>query len=250
MNPKPLIWDLPVRICHWAFALALTLSLSLALAVDDDGPLFRWHMLFGLVAAFVLAVRIVLGLVGSRPARFTSFPLRAETVWQYIRDVITVNPQRREFAGNNPGSALVAVAMFVLVPAIVLTGVWADTEIAEEAHGILAYILLGVIGLHLAGIVVHTITRRDNIGLAMVDGRKTAPPSASLRSAHGVWGMVVLAATAAWSFALLKNYDPVAATTRLPLFGSTIHLGENKGAEDRSGRSGETHRPKRHDDDD
>lgn len=250
MNPKTLIWDLPIRICHWAFALALTSSLSLALAVDDDGPLFRWHMLIGLLAAFVLAVRIVLGFVGSRPARFTSFPLRVGTVWQYFRDVITANPQGREFAGNNPGSALVAVAMFVLVPAIVLTGVWAEVEVAEEAHGILAYILLGVIGLHLVGIIVHTVTRRENIALAMVHGRKTAPPSAGLRSAHGILGLVVLTATTAWGFALFKNYDPVSATTRLPLIGATIHLGENEDSDLNSDHRGDAHRPARHDDDD
>ncbi|HLP02376.1 MAG TPA: cytochrome b/b6 domain-containing protein [Opitutaceae bacterium] len=253
MNGKPLIWDLPTRICHWTFALSLTASLAIGLTVDDGSPLFRLHMLFGLVAVFVLAVRLVLGVVGSRSARFTSFPLGPRSVVSYFRSVVLHETRRPEFAGNNPGSALAAVAMFVLVPLIVLTGIGAGGEAFEDVHAVAAYALLAVIGAHLLGIAVHTITRRENIGAAMVTGRMAAPPAGELRSARPFGGLIVALAIGAWCVALYRGYDAGAGTVRVPLVGATLRLGENEDDEKRSERgaeAGRDHKDRDDDDDD
>ncbi|PTX92290.1 cytochrome b/b6 domain-containing protein [Opitutus sp. ER46] len=248
MNSKPLLWDLPTRVCHWAFALSLTGSFAVALGVDDDSPLFRLHMLLGLAAVFVLGVRIVLGLVGSKSARFASFPLQPRVVIEYFRAIITRAAERRDFAGNNPGSALAAVAMFVLVPVVVASGLWGG-EAFEEVHEVAAYLLLGVIGAHLLGLAVHWVTRRDPIALAMITGRKSGPASPALASSHRVWGAVVLIAIGTWTGALFRGYDANAGTVRVPLMGATLRLGENEGAENHSGRERESRRRHDHDDD-
>lgn len=252
MNRKPLIWDLPTRVCHWTFALSLTASLTIALVVDDDSPLFRLHMLFGLVAVFVLLIRVILGVVGSRSARFTLFPLSPRTVVNYFRAVAFRDAQHPEFAGNNPGSALAAVAMFVLVPVTVLTGIGTGGEAFEDVHAVAAYVLLAVIVAHLLGIAVHTISRRENISAAMITGRKVAPVTGELRSMRPLWGLLVVLAIGVWSTALFRGYDPAASTVRVPLTGATLRLGENEVGENRSEhgqkeRRGGTHRD--HDDD-
>jgi cytochrome b len=252
MNQKPLIWDLPTRVCHWAFALSLTASLTIALTVDDDSPAFRLHMLFGLVAVFVLLVRIVLGLVGSRSARFTSFPISPRSVVSYFRAIVRNDPQRQEFAGNNPGSALAAVAMFALVPVAVLTGIGAGGEAFEEVHAVAAYTLLGVIIAHLLGIAVHTITRRENISVAMINGRKAAPSAEALPSMRLVWGLLAVLIIGAWSTALFRNYDSATKTVRVPLIGATLRLGESEADEKASGHGDKEHRgqPRRDHDED
>ncbi|HEX9139046.1 MAG TPA: hypothetical protein VF848_04605, partial [Steroidobacteraceae bacterium] len=62
-----LIWDLPVRICHWALVAAVVgayITHQLGL---------RWyaaHVWCGYVVLVLVAARIVWGVVGTRHARF------------------------------------------------------------------------------------------------------------------------------------------------------------------------------------
>jgi cytochrome b len=223
---KTLIWDLPIRIFHWAFAGTLAASFVLAWVGEEQGRLFQLHIMFGLVAAFLLLLRIGLGLVGSRYARFADFPLSPAAIVRYFTGILT--GAAGKYAGHNPGSALAACAMFVVVPLLVFTGIGRGGEAFEDVHAGLAYGLLGLIGLHLLGLAIHTIRHRENISAAMVTGRKTAPPEAALPSAHPVWGLVFLLVAAAWTGALFANHDSRAATVKLPVVGTVIHLGENE----------------------
>jgi cytochrome b len=182
-------------------------------------------MVFGLVAAFLLLLRIVLGLIGSRHARFMRFPLRPAEIAGYFAGVFT--GKTRHYAGNNPGSALAALAMFVLVPLLVFTGIGVGGEAMDDPHEILAYGLLGAIGAHLLGLLVHTLRHRENIAAAMITGRKIASPEEALRSAHPVWGLLLLITGAVWIIALFNNHDAHAATVRLPILGTVVQLGEN-----------------------
>ncbi len=81
---KILVWDIPARLFHWAFAGSLTAAIAIGFLVDDDAPLFQLHMLFGIVALFLLGVRVVMGVVGSRYSRFASFPVHPREVIGYM----------------------------------------------------------------------------------------------------------------------------------------------------------------------
>jgi cytochrome b len=251
---KLLIWDIPTRLFHWAFAASLSAALGIGFLVDDDSPLFQFHMLFGLVAAFLLLLRIVLGLIGSRHARFSRFPLRPAEIAGYFTGVFT--GKTRRYAGNNPGSALAALAMFVLVPLLVFTGIGTGGEAFDDIHEVLAFLLLGAIGAHLLGLIVHTLRHRENIAAAMITGRKIASPDEALKSAHPIWGMLLLITGAVWIVAFFANHDANAATVRLPLLGAVVPLGENDSGEHKrerdhpdSHRSGKNDRKKSHHDD-
>ena len=61
---KILVWDIPTRLFHWAFAASLTAAIGIGFLVDDDQPLFQWHMVFGIGGLFLLAVRVVMGVAG------------------------------------------------------------------------------------------------------------------------------------------------------------------------------------------
>jgi cytochrome b len=241
----PLIWDLPIRLFHWSFAATTGLAIVFALAVDDDSPLFQLHMMFGLLAASILVLRLLMGLIGSRHARFGSFPLRVTEVVSYFVGVLTGGA--RKYAGHNPGSALAALAMFILLPVVVITGAVGGGETFEEVHEVAAYTLLGVIGAHVLGLVLYTFRHRENIALSMVHGRKSAAPEEAIASSHPVWGAAFAAAAIAWGVALFSNHDSRTATVRLPVIGATVQLGENEGGEHETPR-GEQKR-KHHDDD-
>lgn len=242
---KILIWDLPTRLFHWAFTFFLTTSIVLALVAEEGSLWFQWHMLGGLAAAALVILRLASCIAGSRYARFASFPLAPMNVARYFRGVFSGKAER--YAGHNPGSALVTVVMFSLVGLLVLTGLSIGGEEMQELHGPVAYALMAVIGLHLAGLVAHTLRHRENIAASMLTGRKMGLPEQGLRSSHPVWGLVFLLIGGAWVAGLYTAHDPRAATTRLPVFRTEIVLGERESHGDR--QEGKEHHRRDHDDD-
>ena len=236
-----LIWDFPTRIFHWAFAFSVAAAMAIGFLGDDDSPLFQLHMLFGIVALFLVAIRVVMGFAGSRHARFSDYPLRPSEVAGYFRSAIV--SKTRRYAGNNPGSALAAVLMFLLVPFLFVSGIGLGGGEVEEIHETLAWALLAVVILHVAGIAWHTIRHRENIGFSMIHGRKQGHSGDAIQSSRPWAGVAVLVATCAWALALFSNHDPRAGTVRLPVIGTTLKLGESERGE--SAREN-THREKRH----
>lgn len=229
-----LVWDLPTRLLHWAFVLSVSASLLIALAVEGEPPLFQLHMLFGLLAAFFAVVRVVWGVVGTKHARFVRFPLSPAALLAYIRGLSDRNGRR--FPGHNPGSAWAAIAMFVLVGLLMATGLGGG-EAFDDLHGALAYVLLSVVGLHLAGIVWHTVRHRENIAASMVTGRKEGDQVEEISSARPFWALALLAGSAAWGGALFLSHDPNAATVKIPVVGAVLQLGEQESEGEEHGSS-------------
>lgn len=248
-----LIWDLPTRLLHWGLAASVSAALGIALLVDDHSPLFALHMLFGLAAVGCVVLRVGWGVCGTRHARFADLPLSPATLARYLTEALRGRATR--FAGANPGAAWAGLAMLVLVVLLAVTGGVGGGEMFEDAHGVLAYVLLGVITAHLAGLAWHTIRHRENISASMVTGRKLAEPAEEISSTRPVWAAVVFVGAIAWVGGLFGNYDRQAGTVRLPLIGAVVRLGENETKEKGGGhesrdkhRHGEQRR--RHHDDD
>jgi cytochrome b len=221
-----LIWDIPARLVHWAFSAALTGATAIGFLLDKEQPLFQLHMLFGIIAVFMLMVRMVMGLVGSRYSRFTSFPVHPRELASYLTSAIV--SKTKLYAGNNPGSALAAGLMFLLVPALFVSGIGYGGESMEELHEVLAWALLTVMVIHLMGLAWHTLRHRENIALAMVTGKKTGLPENAIGSGHAVWGMIILIVSGLWIAALFAGHNEQAATVKLPGLGVSLSLGENE----------------------
>ena len=223
---KILVWDIPARLLHWAFAASLMAALAISLLVDKERPIFQLHMVLGIVAVFLLAERIVLGLVGSRYSRFASFPVHPRELARYLTSAVI--SKTKLYAGNNPGSAMAAVLMFLLVPALFISGIGYGGESLEELHEVLAWALLAVIVMHLMGLAWHTLRHRENISLAMVTGKKTGLPENAIGSAHAVWGMIILIVAGLWITALFAGYNEQAKAVKLPGLGVSLSLGEKE----------------------
>ena len=222
---KVLVWDIPSRIVHWAFAGSLSASLAIAFFVDDDQPLFRWHMLFGIVAVFILLIRLFMGMFGARYAKFSSFPVRPGEIASYMISAVVSKTKR--YAGNNPGSATAAILMFLIVPGLFVTGAFAS-ETFEEFHEVLAWGLLLVVVSHLAGLAWHTIRHKENISMAMVSGRKSGEPAEAIPSSHSIWGVVILLAAGLWISLFFSGFKTSDRSVCLPGVGMTIQLGERE----------------------
>lgn len=221
-----LIWDLPTRIFHGLLAGGFIAATVIALWFGEHSKLFPYHAIIGLVIALMIGLRVVWGLVGTRYARFSSFIFGPRAVLEYMKGVLARTGKLH--IGHNPGSAYAIFVMLALVLALVATGILIGqgSESAEDLHEILAYIMIGMVIVHILGVVIHTVRRRENIIASMIHGQKNAKPGDAIRSSHPVVALGFLAIAGAFAFGLIRDFDPTTQTTRLPILGVTLQLSE------------------------
>lgn len=223
---KILVWDLPLRVFHWGFAACIAGALAIALVAGDDHPVFAMHAILGLTACALLVARLVLGVAGNRHNRLAGLFFTPAALLRYLRAVAGGRGERH--VAHNPAAATAALGMFAALVGLALTGLPLLGEAGEEIHEVLAWVMLGLVAAHLAGLAAHTLRHRENIGLSMVTGRREGPAAEGLRSAQPLGAGVLLLAVAAWCGALFAGYDAARRTVTLPLVGVTIEVGENE----------------------
>jgi cytochrome b len=243
------VWDLPTRLFHWMLAGGFLAAAGIALLLGDDSPLFPFHAMIGLVLGLLVLLRLVWGFVGTRYARFGSFLFGPRDVLAYFRGAATGTGPRH--IGHNPASAWAIFAMLGLVAALGVTGfmLGQGNEGVKDIHEILAYTTLGVVAFHVAGVAMHTLRRRENITASMIHGRKDGEPGDGIGSPRPLVAFVLVAVVAGMGAELLRNYNAANQTTRLPLLGTILTLGE--GAEEGGGGNHrENGRREEHEEDD
>lgn len=175
MNATVKVWDPLVRLFHWTLA-----GLFLANFFTEEGdPAHRW---IGYATIVLVAIRIAWGLIGTRHARFSDWVPSPRRVCAYLRDRLAGRSQRR--LGHNPGAAVMILTLLAGVLLVGLTG-WLLTTDAfwgsgwmEGLHEVLAYGVLGLVGIHVLAAIGESWHYRENLIAAMIHGRKRAldPP--------------------------------------------------------------------------
>lgn len=170
--PAQRCWDAPVRLFHWALVALLPAAW---LTHDLRGP---WHEGLGYAAAAVVALRVGWGFVGSSSARFGSFVRRPEVTMAYARAVFSGHAPRH--VGHNPLGGWMVVALLAVVASICLSGwlfttdwLWGYVWLSST-HAALGWLLVGLVVIHVAGVVFTSWHQRENLVRSMVDGRKRA----------------------------------------------------------------------------
>ena len=223
------VWDLSLRIFHWVFAFTVVSALVFALTAEDNPIRFRAHMLAGLTAGFMLVIRIIVAVIGGKFSRISGFFFSPGETLGYLKGALTGTAKR--YAGHNPGTANAALGMFVLVFFLVATGLTMSHGFKEEIHPIMAYILMGLIGAHLLGIVLHTLRYKEMISLSMVTGKKEGEEGTGLSTAGTPAGLLMLVVVALWYYGLSTSFDFSTGKLHIPLTGQTITLGGEEAAE-------------------
>lgn len=228
---KSKVYDLPTRLFHWVFAGLFVAAYAIAQLTDDESPWFSQHMLLGLILFVTTLLRVVWGIIGSRYARFSSFPLNPLRLMEYFREILST--KGRAYFAHNPASAWSAVAMIGLALGLGATGFLmasGQKEAFEDIHELMANAFAFVVVAHVAGLVLHSLRHRDGIILSMIHGKKDneegAPPIAS---SHRWVAMGMAGIIGAFAFHVYKNYDSAKATTTV--FGVNLQLGENEAEE-------------------
>lgn len=170
------VWDAFVRVFHWSLVVGFTTAW---LFVDDDYETI--HRTAGYTVMALLAARIVWGFVGAGYARFSQFVRPPATVVRYLGDVAAAREVR--YIGHNPAGGAMVVALLATLGGICLTG-WLMTTDAfwgsqamETAHETLTNIAVGLVALHVAGVILAGVRHSENLVRAMFTGRKRAPDS-------------------------------------------------------------------------
>jgi cytochrome b len=167
---KILVWDVPLRLFHWLFALSFAGAF-----VTAEAERYRdVHALLGYTMLALLAFRLVWAFVGTRYARLASFAFGPKAVIAYLRSLAALRPIH--YVGHNPAGswaiyALVALALITGASGygLVLAG---DGGFIEDLHEASANAMLALVAVHIAGVVVSSLMHRDNLVRAMITGYK------------------------------------------------------------------------------
>jgi cytochrome b len=204
------IWDVPVRLMHAAFITGVA-----GAWLARSAELIDWHAVFGYTALAALCMRIVWGFAGPAHSRFRSFAYRGDEVASYLRQALRGSP--RHYAGHNPAGSWSVFVLLALIGATCVSGVassgalhamgplagvvsFAAGDASLRLHDALAWIVLAVVAVHLAGVAWGSRLHRENLVRAMVTGRKRshgdAAAEAPSRAALGAAMLLIVITTA------------------------------------------------------
>ena len=167
------VWDPLVRLFHWS----LVGLFFFAFVTGDEWK--SAHVTAGYIVAGLIGFRILWGLVGPRHARFASFVRGPSAVAGYLGDAVKMKARRH--VGHNPAGGAMVLALIAAIAVIATTGYMMETdaywgvEWVEDVHKTVVYATLGLIALHVAGVVLASFEHRENLVRAMITGRKRAP---------------------------------------------------------------------------
>jgi cytochrome b len=187
VNKTVRVWDLPVRLFHWALALSIVLGI---IFVKIGGNAIEWHAYCGYVTLTLVMFRIIWGFVGSWHARFLNFVPSPKRLIAYLRG------QTDGGLGHNPLGAFSVLALLLTVLIQALTGLFADDDIffqgplakyasnstvafLTSVHHFNQYIIFALVGLHLLAIFYYLLFKKDNLIQPMITGDKNAPANIS-----------------------------------------------------------------------
>lgn len=183
MNDTVKVWDPLVRIGHWT----LVAGFFTAYFTEDD--FLAQHVWAGYVVGGVVLFRIAWGFVGSEHARFRDFVWSPGVTLRYLGAIATNRAKR--YIGHNPAGGAMIVALLVCLAVITWSGleIYAIEENAgplaglvsggedaedfwEEVHEVAANFTLFLVLLHVVGVIVASVSHRENLVKAMFTGRK------------------------------------------------------------------------------
>jgi len=195
-----LIWDLPVRVFHWALLLLLSISAYTALSGGIDE--MDYHMLSGYGILTLLLFRIIWGFVARGNARFSNFVRGPSTIWQYVTKSgsytsDSANQEPKPIEGHNPLGALSIIAILLVLLFQAVTGLFANDDIflegplthlvsyttsrqITEFHKLNAWLIVTLSVIHIGAIAYYEFIKKDRLTLTMITGRKQMPSTGEI----------------------------------------------------------------------
>ncbi|MCU7805747.1 MAG: cytochrome b/b6 domain-containing protein [Candidatus Thiodiazotropha sp. (ex Lucinoma borealis)] len=199
---KVRVWDIPIRLFHWTLASCFVIAwLTL------DNRYLEIHIFAGYLMGGLILFRILWGIIGGPYARFHDFAFGYSEVRDYLKDVLHKRPPR--FLGHNPAGSWAIYLLMSLGLLIVISGLLAfggeerqgplagflnypQGSFAHEFHEWLSWLMLGMVVIHLMGVLVESLLHRENLVAAMLSGFKPSATNAISTASHWQVGAAML----------------------------------------------------------
>jgi cytochrome b len=180
-GPGRLVTDAPMRMFHGLFALSFV-----GAYISADSEHWRMvHVVLGYTLAGLLAFRIVYGLVGPRPARFSTMwrKVKGAKAWlKTIQDAWGPGGSWQAVAWRQAPVLCMAMSLLALLGVVLpltLSGYgtfheWGGdlgNEVFESLHEFFGHTALSLVLLHLALLAGQSLWRQKNLALPMLTGR-------------------------------------------------------------------------------
>lgn len=209
---RRLVWDLPLRLFHWALAIAVSGSFATHWIGTTA---FEWHVRFGYATLVLLAFRLAWGFVGPAHARFGDFVRGPRAAWSHARGLF--GGPKAHVAGHNPLGGWMVLVLLALLGVQAVAGLYANDDIVNAGplygyvddprsdslsslHRQLSDWILVAVGVHVGAALWYLLVRRENLIAAMITGYKSGLPPEAAIAGHRAW--LALAIVAAASAAL------------------------------------------------
>ena len=170
---KTKVWDIGVRSFHWLLVSGFAAN---ALFIDEDSAL---HQQIGYAILALVSLRILWGFVGSRYARFASFPPSLSNAIEQLKEIAT--GEKKIHIGHTPLGALMIYNLIITLGLIGLSGYLMTTDMfwgaewTEEFHEIaVTWAEISVV-MHIAAVMFESKRTGVNLPKAMVTGYKEMP---------------------------------------------------------------------------
>jgi cytochrome b len=186
------VWDPVVRIGHWLLVAGFFTNYIME---DEFMTVHAW---IGYSIVLIVLFRILWGFVGSEHARFSDFVRSPASVADYLRRFF--KGRAPAYTGHNPAGGVMILLLLGCLLALTFSGlvlyaaeenagplagwvteagegaasaVWAvDEHFWEETHEVLVNVLLGLVILHVLGVLIAGRVHGENLVRAMATGRK------------------------------------------------------------------------------
>ena len=180
------IWDPLVRLVHWCLVISVLAGYFMGENMSFSN--IGWHFWAGYATGALLLVRILWGFVGTKPARFSDFIAGPGKTLAYAKTATKRSPSY--WPGHNPMGAWSAVAIWVVLAGMVVTGLFSESDdfftsaplagyipsdmrlTMNSWHHTLHLFVLPLILLHLCAIAFYYFWKRENLVKPMITGWK------------------------------------------------------------------------------
>jgi cytochrome b len=179
------VWDKVVRYHHWSLVIVTSLLILSAEFGDES-----MHIFFGYLLILLISIRIVWGFSGTKHALFKDFIYPMKDISGYLRSLFSKQPIH--YTGHNPAGGLMVVIVIGVLVVLGLSGLVMQAVIefegafvdillnlpdataikVQQAHHLLADVLISLIVVHISGVVASSWLHRENLIAAMIRGYK------------------------------------------------------------------------------
>ncbi len=188
--PMP-VWDRATRLFHWVLVVAVAAAYGSAWAHQP-----ALHRASGFAVLALLLFRVAWGFVGSDTARFARFVKPPGAALRQLAALPVRAPDRT--VGHNAACGWMTLIILIALAAGVGTGL----APAARGHAQAAWILLGVIALHLVAVLAYAVFKRQNLVRPMITGRKRLPgatPAPRMMSQALALLLLLIAGAVSWA---------------------------------------------------